>query len=174
LCTFSKILEKIVFLRLTKYLNINNLISKHQFGFSKKHSTFHPTLKLLNSATQSLNSKKFMAVIFCDLKKAFDTCNINILLKKVQNVGIGGTELKWFKSYLSERFQFVLVNGYNSDLLEILIGVPQGSILGPLLFLLYVNDLPNCSELLSKLFADDTALFDTDDDINQLVLRVNS
>jgi Reverse transcriptase (RNA-dependent DNA polymerase) len=79
LCTFSKILEKIVFLCLTKYINHHNLLSDHQFGFRPKLSTFHPMLDILNSASTALNKKKHMLIIFCDLKKAFDTCDIKTL-----------------------------------------------------------------------------------------------
>jgi ribonuclease P/MRP protein subunit RPP40 len=96
--------------------------------------------------------------IFCDLRKAFDTVNHGILLKKLSKVGVHGTELKWLENYLSERKQFVQVNGSPCNLLNILLGVPQGSILGPLLFLIYINDLPLCSKLCSYLFADDTTI----------------
>jgi hypothetical protein len=88
-------------------------------------------------------------------------------------LGVRGMELQWFKSYLSNRQQFVTVNGFSSTLLSIILGVPQGSILGPLLFLVYINDLPQCSNLLSLLFADDTTLFDSDSNIDDLVSRVN-
>jgi hypothetical protein len=101
LCSFSKILEKIVAGRLLKYLNSNNLISPNQFGFRAKHATVHPKFKLINSAANAINNKKFFLVIFCDLRKAFDTCNINILLKKLSKLGIQGAELAWFKSYLN-------------------------------------------------------------------------
>ena len=115
-----------------------------------------------------------MLLIFCDLKKAFDTCNVQILLKKLYKIGIRGTELAWFECYLSGRWQYVEINGISSDLLDILIGVPQGSILGPTLFLLYINDLPNASDLITYLFADDTALSDEDEDLNTLITRVNT
>jgi len=173
ICNFSKLLEKIVYIRLSSFLQEKNIISPHQFGFRSAHSTVHPMIQLLNLAGSALNNKKHTLIIFCDLKKAFDTCSHDILLKKLKKIGILGTELLWFKNYLSGRKQFVNLNNCNSSLLDILFGVPQGSILGPLLFLLYINDLPNCSNLISKLFADDTAIIASDDDINQLIRTVN-
>jgi hypothetical protein len=173
LCSFSKVLEKIVFLRLMEYLETNNILSSKQYGFRPKHSTFHPMLNLTNSAFSALNSKKHMLIIFCDLKKAFDTCNIDILLKKLKKIGIQGVELKWFESYLTDRWQYVSINNCDSELLRILIGVPQGSILGPLLFLLYINDMPDCCDMDFNLFADDTALSLEDDDLDNLLSRAN-
>ena len=170
---FAKILEKIVNLRLIKFLDSNNIISNQQFGFRKDHSTSHPMTILLNKAAAALNSKKHLLIIFCDLRKAFDTCDIKILLQKLDNIGIRNKELAWFESYLSGRKQFVDINGCYSSLLNIDVGVPQGSILGPLLFLLYINDLPNSSDFFSILFADDTALLLEDSDLNRLVDRAN-
>ena len=173
ICNFCKILEKIVFLRLSDFLAEKNIISPEQFGFRPSHSTIHPMTQILNAAASTLNAKKHMLIIFCDLKKAFDTCNIRILLKKMQKMGITGTELLWFESYLTDRKQYVSINDCKSSLLNILIGVPQGSILGPLLFLLYINDLPSCCDLSKKLFADDTAIYAIDDDIQRLLSAVN-
>ena len=174
LSCFSKIFEKIACIRLSIFLENNKLLSDNQFGFRSNHSTVHPMLKFMNHVSNALNKKKHCIAIFCDLRKAFDTVDHEILFKKLERLGICGSTLKWFKSYLSERKQFVSIDGVLSDLLEILIGVPQGSILGPILFLIYVNDLPEWSNLLALLFADDTTLLASDDNIDDLILHVNS
>jgi hypothetical protein len=129
---------------------------------------------LLNKVTTALNDKKHSIIIFCDLKKAFDTCNHDILLKKLYKLGIRNTELEWFRSYLTDRKQFVTLDSYDSILMTIITGVPQGSILGPLLFLLYINDLPLCSRLFSLLFADDTALTASNHNLDELYDFVNT
>jgi hypothetical protein len=128
----------------------------------------------LNKITESLNEKKHSIAIFCDLRKAFDSCDHGILLAKLEKYGVRGVELEWFRSYLHKRKQFTHLNGKNSSLTEISIGVPQGSILGPLLFLIYINDLPACSEFLSLLFADDTTLVLSHSNINSLICMVNA
>ncbi len=113
---------------------------------------------MMNFVSKAPNKKESTIAIFCDLRKAFDTVNHEILLKKMHKMGIRDKELDWFKNYLSNRKQFVYLNGKSSSLLEILLGVPQGSTLGPILFLIYINDLPLSTLLKSLLFADDTAL----------------
>ena len=173
LSTFSKILEKLVATRLTSFLTANNILSKWQFGFRPGHSTAHPMIHFLNKITDSLNKKNHTIAIFCDLKKAFDTCDHTILLLKLKKYGVSGTELQWFESYLTKRKQFVNIKGRSSSLLEIDLGVPQGSILGPLLFILYINDLPLSSKFLSLLFADDTTLLYTHENLNTLTTIVN-
>jgi len=173
LSSFSKILEKIVAIRLTDFLDENKLLSPNQYGFRKKHSTVHAMTNLLNYVSGALNEKKIAVLIFCDLRKAFDTCNFDILLKKLFDLGIRDTELKWFENYLKNRQQFVYLNGVASSLLEILNGVPQGSILGPLLFLIYINDSCEYSNLMSILFADDTALGASGENLQQLNHYVN-
>jgi hypothetical protein len=173
LSNFSKILEKIVANRLTNFLETNNLLSNSQFGFRKNHSTLHPLVHFLNFITKSQNNREHALAIFCDLRKAFDTVDHSLLLKKLGKVGVHGTELNWFKNYLSDRKQFVFVNGQASNLLDILLGVPQGSILGPLLFLIYINDLPLYSKLCSYLFADDTTLLASKTTVDELFSFVN-
>jgi hypothetical protein len=111
--------------------------------------------------------------VFCDLRKALDTVDHKILLKKLTKIGVHGIELQWFENYLTDRKQFVTLNGASSNLLNILLGVPQGSILGPLLFLIYINDLPTCSKLFTNLFADDTTLLASKPTIDQLFSFVN-
>ena len=173
LCTFSKILEKIMYNRLSNFLETNNLLSPQQFGFRKSHSTVHPLTLFVNQISNALNKKTHAIAIFCDIKKAFDTVQHPILLKKLYNMGIRGTELLWFQDYLCNRKQYVSVNGVNSYLRNILFGVPQGSILGPILFLIYINDLPKCSSLFTSLFADDTKLVATGPDLPLLIQQVN-
>jgi len=170
---FSKILEKVMSNRLTNFLESNSLLCKEQFGFRKSHSTLHPLINFLNKIATEKNNNKFTIGIFCDLKKAFDTVNHGILLKKLHNIGVRGIELDWFRDYLSNRKQFVHINGQNSSMLEIVLGVPQGSILGPLLFLIYINDLPSCNNFFNSLFADDTMLLDSHEDLQILTFNVN-
>ena len=126
----------------------------------------------MNKITEALENKQHTLAIFCDLRKAFDSCNLKILLTKLQNMGIQGTELNWFKDYLYNRKQYVFF-GTASSLLTVKTSVPQGSILGPLLFLIYINDLPNSSCLLTLLFADNTTLLYSHSDIHELISIVN-
>ncbi len=115
LCSFSKIIEKIMGNRLTEYLEDNDILSDFQFGFRKKHSTEHPLILFLNKISDAINKKESTISIFCDLQKAFDTCDHTILLKRLSNVGISGLELEWFRNYLLNRQQFVSVGGVSSS-----------------------------------------------------------
>ena len=174
LSCYSKIIEKIVCTRLTCFLDVNKLISSSQFGFRKKHSTLHPLIHFQNFVSSALDKGEHAVAIFCDLRKAFDTVDHRILLVKLRKMGVRGAELLWFQNYLTGRRQIVSINGSNSLLLSILIGVPQGSILGPLLFLIYINDLPLCSELFALLFADDTTLLLAGPNLEELTVKINT
>ena len=160
LSTFSKIHEKLIFTRLTNFLEVNQILYPRQYGFRPGFSTTFSLIDITETIRNSIDQKKFGCGIFLDLKKAFDTVNHDMLLTKLEHYGIRDISLNWFKSYLSDRKQFVHINGQNSSLCDIVCGVPQGSVLGPLLFLLYVNDLPNISKKLNFfLFADDTNIY---------------
>ena len=173
--SFSKIFEKVVFNRLIAYFDSSKVICSNQYGFRKNHSTYMSLIDIYDKISMAADKSEFSIGIFIDLSKAFDTLNHNILLQKLEHYGIRGISLDWFKSYLSNRKQCVILNGVTSSLKSITHGVPQGSILGPLLFILYINDIVNCSDLLLFiLFADDTNLFFSGNDIWKLKEIVNS
>jgi Reverse transcriptase (RNA-dependent DNA polymerase) len=156
------------------HLKDNKILSEHQFGFQEKTSTLHHLTKLTNFITKELNEKNYVVGIFLDLKKAFDVVPHNILLKKLEKMGIVGLSLSWFTSYLEGRSQCVEISNNMSSLREIIISVLQGSILGPILFLCFINDLPICNELLSLLFADDTAAVTAGPDLKNVIQKANS
>ena len=172
--TISKILEKMVSINLTNYLQINKLISPFQFGFQKNLRTEHNLLNVTNFIGNALNNKEFCIGIFFDLKKAFDVVNHDILLKKLEKFGIVGNNLNWFKTYLSNRMQLVDINGSLSDSKHVNCSVLQGSILGPTLFLCFINDFPNSTLLNVYMFADDTTCLCAGKDLNALINTVNT
>ena len=156
------------------YLESCNILYPLQFGYRQKCSTNLALIQITESIHNSIDNNEFGCGIFIDLKKAFDTVNHSILLSKLNHYGVRGKAYDWFHLYLSNREQFVCINGHNSDSLSITCGVPQGSILGPLLFLLYINDLPNTSKLLSfHLFADDTNIYLSHKNLDDLELILN-
>ena len=175
LSCLSKILEKLVSKRIVSFLHKQNFFSKFQFGFRKGLSTEHAISLLVNKITRSMNQKKKTLGIFLDLSKAFDLIDHNILLQKLDRYGIRGVANKWFKSYLSNRKQLVCVAGHlSSTILDVEYGAPQGSILGPLLFLIYINDLPSCLEHSTPVFyADDSNLLISDSNCQTLIRKGN-
>ena len=171
---FNKIFEKLMHIRLIKFLELHKIIFKHQFGFQKEKSTSLAILDLCTQLVEAIENKKFSCCIFLDLAKAFDTDHA-ILISKLEYYGIRGIALEWFKSYLTNRTQKVSINGTLSDSGHIKFGVPQGSVLGPLLFLLYINDMPLTSSTLKfHLFADDTSIFFSHNKLEELESIVNN
>ena len=157
---FSNKFEKIVATYVIEFLEDNSVFYNYQFGFRKSHSTSHAIITLVERVSKALDMGKYVVGVFLDLKKAFDTVDHTILLRKLEQYGIRGKTLRWFESYLSNRSQYVECNNSKSDTKIITYGVPQGSILEPLLFIIYMNDFSRLSDLLfSILFSDDTAVF---------------
>ena len=172
LSTVNKIFERILHNRLYKYLTKFNILYEYQFGFRKGHSTTQALVDITDRIKFAIDKKELTCGIFIDLTKAFDTVDHNILLQKMHNYGIRGNIHNLFKSYLSNRQQFVKVNNAKSNLKSINCGVPQGSVLGPLLFIIYINDIANsCKEGLFRIFADDTGIFCHSDTIDSLVTK---
>lgn len=172
--SISKILEKIVSVWLVSHLAQNNILHLNQFGFQIGKNTEHNLLKVLNCIVDSLNKNEYCIGIFLDLKKAFDVCDHTILLKKMYHYGIRGTSLDWFRSYLTDRTQVVDINGVQSGERDIDISVMQGSILGPTLFLIYINDLPNVSNMNTFMFADDTQGLLSGKNLDELIDKTNT
>ena len=155
----ARIFEKLVYEQLENYVTNNNFINPRQSGFRSLFSTTTAMLDLTNEWCFNIDRKLVNGVLFLDLKKAFDTVDHTILIKKLQYLGLNQSAVEWFKSYLGDRVQMCAVNGVLSDPDQLSCGVPQGTILGPLLFLIYINDLPNCVKYSStRMFADDTNL----------------
>lgn len=163
--SLNKILERIIYDQILNYLDQHKILNNNQFGFRKNHSTELAILELTDNLRKSIDNKEITCGLFLDFSKAFDTVDHQILLSKLHKYGIRGNSYSWFLSYLSNRMQLVKIDDVKSDLTNISHGVPQGSTLGPLLFLLYINDLPNVSPILKvRMFADDTNLFYSHED----------
>ena len=151
----SKIIEKGIYNQTYNYFDQNKIFFAHQYGFRKQHSTELAVLELVDRTIYNLDNDETPINIFLDLSKAFDTLNHIILLNKLHHYG----SLNLFKSYLQNRKQYVVINNAKSETLDITTGVPQGSILGPLLFIIYIIDLPNASNIFQGImYADDTIL----------------
>ena len=187
--SLSKCLEKIMFYKLNNYLSKYHIISESQFGFTKNKSTTDAIISFLSKISHHSSSKHIIS-IFCDLTKAFDCVNHKILLCKLENIGIRGLPLNWFRSYLSNRSQFtsainpslndsthnITLTETRSSLAPVTCGVPQGSILGPILFNIYINDLPQINNNPSNfiLYADDTNIIFSTDDPKSLYEKMDS
>ena len=170
----SKILERIIHKRLYTYITEKQLLYNSQYGFRSNYSTNKAITELMANILTGFDEKKYTLALFLDLSKAFDTIDHKILLKKLDYYGIRGVALNWIESYLKNRKQFVHYKGVNSSVKNVTCGVPQGSVLGPLLFTIYVNDL-HVAMKHSKciLFADDTTIYRTDNDILRVYRLVN-
>ena len=155
---FAKLLERCIYNRMYKFLNKYSLIDSRQFGFQKGLSTENAASLVFNEFCRQLDKKNTTCAIFLDFRKAFDSVNHKILLKKLYRYGFRDTTFKLLTSFLSDRTQTVDVQGYTSAPLSVSCGVPQGSVLGPLYFLLSVNDFPLASNFKTSLFADDACL----------------
>ena len=164
LCVFSKIIEKLVHCRLSMFFNDNDLLSSAQFGFREGLSTVDAVHTLINALYDSFDRGKVALGVFIDLQKAFDSIDRSKLIGKLMYYGVIDTELKWFQSYFHNRVQYVCFGDSQSQRLPVNFGVIQGSILGPLLFIIYINDIVQCSESLKYIiYADDTNVFITYD-----------
>jgi hypothetical protein len=171
----SKVYEKAMCNRLLNFLGKYNLICDQQYGFRANCSTSDAVLRFTDSVYGALNRSKYLIAVLLDLSKAFDTVDYGILFGKLYKLGVRGLALEWIKSYLSNRYQYVCVKGVNSQKLPISSGVPQGSVLGPLLFLLYIDDMNKSSHHLNFVhFADDTTLFLEGDNLNSVYDNVNA
>ena len=173
LSPFSKIFEKIIYNRLNNYFSTHNVLAKEQFGFRTKHSTNHVISDVTNKLQNLRDNKYSTCLISLDLSKAFDTVNHKILLNKLEKYGIRGNSLTLIRRYLTNRKLTVHINNTYSLQQTLTCGVPQGSILGPLLFSIYINDLPKASKFETRLYADDTALMLSEVKINELNENVN-
>jgi len=162
-----------VSVQLVNHLDRNNILFEHQSGFQRNKSTEQNLIQAFNFIGNSINDGKYCLGVFFDLKKAFDVCSKDVLLMKLEKIGIKGVALEWFKSYLSERTQFVDISGNFSTEKDISTCILQGSILGPILFLIYINDLHLVSKSLTLMFADDTFGLKADNDIDRLINDMN-
>jgi len=175
LTTLSKIFEKLMLKRFLCFVKENNILNSNQFGFRSKSCTSDAILEFLDFTFESLSSSNALLSVFLDFSKAFDTVNHDILLSKLFHLGVRGVAHRWFESYLRARKQYVVVGSSASAMSEINIGVPQGSVLGPVLFLIYINDMRECSTNLRYVhFADDTTAFHSHSDLQQLTSDVNA
>ena len=165
---FGKIFEKTISNKIYNYLSKENLLNPNQSGFRPSHSCINQLIAITHETFEAYDCNPSLEVrsVFLDISKAFDKVWHEGLIYKIKSMGISGELLNLLENYLSDRYQRVVLNGQTSSCTPVLAGVPQGSILGPLLFLIYINDLPNELQSNAKLFADDTSLFAVANDKN--------
>ena len=174
LCILSKVFEKVIDNWLISFLEFNKLLIENQFGFRKKRPTYVAIAVLIDKVINAFGNGDYVIGVLLDFSKAFDTIDHDILLKKICHYGNRDTVLKWFQRYLSEWKQYVTYNDTKSSIKSIRCGVSQGSILGPLLFLIYINNLVSaCQHTMTILFADDTNLFINGDNLLQMLQTLN-
>ena len=165
---FSKIFERLTLTRFSSFASRHSLLNENQFGFQRGKSVTQAAIKLTTLITKAFHTKRYAACFFLDLKKAFDTLDHSILLKKLNHMGYRGTANRYMASYLKDRKQYTQVGNFKSIMLSISKGVPQGSILGPFLFCLYINDIFDMVQVDVVMFADDAAFFVSADKLQLL------
>ena len=172
---FSKIIEKLADTRMLNFLSKHNILNDHQFGFRQHISTDMAIHTLMNKFYESIEKDQFMLSICIDFSRAFDTISHNILMKKLYFYGFRGKVHAWIQNYLTNGRQFVDYNKSHSQLGNLTAGVPQGSILGPLLFIRYVNDIHNISKQISCIqYADDTTIYANGTNVSEVAYMVNT
>lgn len=175
LMTESKILEKVVHKQLQKYMESNKLLTEYQSGFRQHHSCESLLNLVITQWKTDIADKRVIVAVFLDLQRAFETIDRSILVQKLERYGIKGVELEWFKSYLSNRVQRTRVSNELSERLTVTLGVPQGAVLGTLLFIIYINDLGNVLQhAKARLFADDTLLYVSGSSADECIEQLNA
>ena len=172
--TLSKILEKAVHTQIYAFLNTNKLLTPSQFGFCEKLSNAVALSKFTDTILENMDDGQLTGVAFLDLSKAFDTVNHSRLLLKLKSIDFSSHLCEWFKSYLTHRCQVTVVDNKQSSVMLVNMGVPQGSILGPLLFIIYVNELPNCIMSCDiSMYADDTVIYFSSKSVKNIERKLN-
>ena len=171
----SKILEKTIHKRLYFFMELSDILYTSQYGFRPKHSTVNAVTELYINLMNAFEEKKFTPATFLDLSNAFDTIDHRILLSKLSHYGVRGVALEWFRNYLENRLQYVSYKNCCSETRNVKYGIPQGSVLGPLLFVIYSNDLPhNLTKAKAILFADDTTIFNSSKSMSDIYETMNN
>ena len=171
---FSKVYEKVISKRLKDFLSSMNILCDKQFGFREGNSTAFALTTFVDMITEAMDKKEAVISVFVDVSKAFDVLSHDILLNKLFHYGVRGTALSLFKSYLADRFQRVVYDNSMSSVMPIKTGVPQGSVLGPLLFILFINDIEQCSSIMKFfMFADDTTIIHSAKNSTLLIDEMN-